>query len=498
LIQLKVRTNVVKRVGRHVPKPRRFIAVMFLGVLVGGVAYNSSAQAAHAPPAPVTFTLPPANTGSPFGSTSIDLASKGYIEQEFLASGFANRYRIKDPLKTAVIVDGYHAYTTRILVRRPTNPAKFNGIVLVEWYNVTGQQDLDFVFGAMRNHLLEQGYAWVGVSAQLAGVNALKAKNPARYGTLSLAASNVDPAGGTLDEQGLSVGDVLSWDVYTQIANALRTPTAVALDPLGGLKAKLVIATGESQSAGRLTKYYNAILPLYPHVFDGFFLYDRLFGGLRRDIKTKLLSFGSEATWAIHGPPPPDASNVRVWEVAGASHLSLGEMHSYMDEQILRNGILRAADGTPSDLTDIFAGCVNYPVWSRVPNGDVLDAGLEALITWVKGGKAPPTAPRMVADAQGKLARDSEGRVSGGIRLAAYDAPIAKNLGANSGGGFCVIAGSHQDFTPAELCRRYGSHENYVARVTEVTRKAESEGFLLKVDADRTIQEARSGSFACH
>jgi hypothetical protein len=130
--------------------------------------------------------------------------------------------------------------------------------------------------------------------------------------------------------------------------------------------------------------------------------------------------------------------------------------------------------------------------------GGVLDAGLEALVTWVKGGKAPPAAPRMAADAQGKLARDSEGRVSGGIRLAAYHAPIAKNLGPNSGPGFCIVVGSHQDFTPAELCRRYGSPQAYVAKVTEVTLKVESAGFLLKEDADRTIQEARSVAFTCH
>jgi hypothetical protein len=473
-------------------KPLRVILVFILGVAVG-VAYNNSVQAAHAPPAPATFALPPANSGSPFGSTAVDLPSNGYVEQEFLVSGIANRYRIKDPLKTAEMVDEDHAYTTRILVRRPTKPAKFNGIVLVEWYNVTGEFDVDFVFGAIRNHLLEQGYAWVGVSAQLAGVNALRAKNPARYDSLSLAASNVNPAGGTLDER----GDVLSWDVYTQIGKTLRTPGTV--DPLGGLKPKLIIATGESQSASRLSKYYNSILPLYPEVFDGFFLYDRLFDGVRTDINTKLLSFGSEATRTLHGPPPSDSSNIRVWEVAGASHLSLDEMHSYMDEQHLRSGLMRHADGTPSTLSDVFAGfgCGNHPQLSRIPNGDALDAGLEALVIWVKGGKAPPTAPRLAADAQGKLARDSEGRVSGGIRLAAYDAPIAKNLGDNSGPGACVITGSHQDFTPAELCRRYGSPQNYVAKVTEVTRKAESDGFLLKADGDRTIQDARRVSFAC-
>ena len=439
----------------------------------------------------VTFTLPPAKSGSPFGSTALQLSSRGYSEEEFLVSGSANRYRIKDPLMSAEKVDGGHDYTTRILVRRPTKPARFNGIVIVEWYNVTGGQDLDFLFGATRNHLLEHGYAWVGVSAQLVGVDALKAKNPARYASLNVTASNEDPAGGTLDDR----SDVLSWDIYTQISAALRIPGRV--DPLGGLKPQLVIAAGESQSALRLSQYYNAIHPLYPQVFDGFFLYDRFIGGLRGDINTKIVSFGSEVVRNSFGPAPPDASNIRVWEAAGASHLSLDEIHSYMDEQVLRNGITRGADGAPINLSQTFVGCDNNPIFSRVPNGDVLDAGLEALITWVKQGKAPPTAPRLGADANGKLARDGEGRVSGGVRLAAYDAPIAKNLGVNSGPAFCSLGGSHQDFTPAELCRRYGSTRNYLARVTEVTRKAQSDGFLLKRDADRTIEEARGVSFSC-
>jgi hypothetical protein len=71
----------------------------------------------------------------------------------------------------------------------------------------------------------------------------------------------------------------------------------------------------------------------------------------------------------MHGAPAPDASNLRVWEVAGASHLSLDEMHSYMDEQHLRSGLMRHADGTPSNLSDIFVGCANYPS-QRASHGD--------------------------------------------------------------------------------------------------------------------------------
>jgi hypothetical protein len=458
---------------------------VFLGMAAGG-ADNSSAQS----PAPATFTLPPANSGSPFGSTALNLPSKGYVEQEFLVSGVANRYRIKDPLKTAELVDGGQAYTTRILVRRPTNPARFNGVVVVEWYNVTLGQDIDFVFSGTRNHLLDKGYAWVGVSAQLIGANALKTANPARYGSINLVASNVDPNGGTLDAR----SDVLSWDVYTQIATALRKPAGPgAARPLGNLRPKLVIAAGESQSAARLSSYYNSIQPLYPDVFDGYLTYDRVFTPQRTDMKAKHLSFGSEV---FPAPPPPDTNNLRLWEVAGASHVGLNEISSYIDEQVVRSGLFRP-EGAPTSLTKAFHGCETQPVFSRVPNGEVLSAGLAALVAWIKDGKAPPTAPRMIRDSEGRVIRDAEGRVSGGIRLAAYDAPMAKNMGTNTGPGFCGLSGSHLDFTPAELCRRYGAPRNYVAKVTEITHKAVRDGFLLKADGDIIIQQARSVSFIC-
>jgi hypothetical protein len=98
-----------------------------------------------------------------------------------------------DPLATAEVVDAGHPYTTRILVRRPTDADSFNGTVIVEWFNVSLSQDVDFVFAATHDYLLSNGYAWVGVSAQLPGTNALKQANPARYSNLNLDASNDDP-----------------------------------------------------------------------------------------------------------------------------------------------------------------------------------------------------------------------------------------------------------------------------------------------------------------
>ncbi len=447
---------------------------------------SAAAQAATA-----TFSRPPA-AGMPFGMTAIDLRARGYVEEEFFASGRANRYRIKDPLANAQIIDRDHAYTTRLLVRRPSNPAKFNGRVIVEWYNVTGGQDLEFVFAGLRNHLIDQGYVWIGVSAQRVGVDALRTSNPARYGTINIAASNEDPAGGEIDDR----SDVLSWDIYTQIGQALRNRSN-AVDPLGGLRPKLIIAAGESQSALRLSRYYNSIHPLYPQVFDGFFLYDRLLGGFRTDVGTKMVTFGSEVLRDGFGPAPADNANLRVWEVAGAAHLSHDEIVDYMDEQVLRNGVARTPDGKLANLSQTFIGCTDTPLWSKIPNGQVLAAGLEGLVRWVQTGKAPAAAQRFQGDDKGKLYRDNEGRVSGGIRLAAYDAPVSRNMGANTGPGYCSLPGSHRDYTTAELCQRYGSHASYVSRVVSITRRALRQGFLLRRDADRTIRQARDQRFTC-
>ena len=472
------------------------LAITLSPLLCSAVQAKPAAQTpakTHAAALPVTkVSLPPANTGKPFGYTATNLAARGYVEQEFFVSGAANRYRLDAKFsKNAELVDGSHPYTTRILVRRPTNPKKFNGTVIVEWFNVTGMQDIDFLYAAVREHLIDQGYAWVGVSAQLVGVNALHNVNPARYGKLSLTASNEDPKGGKLDER----GDVLAWDVWTQVGNTLRHPGKV--DPLGGLKPKLMIASGESQSAARLSQYYNTVYPLTKSTWDGFLLYDRLLAGFRTDVGTKMISYGSEVVHNQFGPAPADNANLRVWELAGGAHISYDEVVPYMEEQFLRNGVRLGKDGKPYNFSGEFAGCSTDPLWSRVPNGHVLDNAVEALVGWIKTGKAPASAPRLVDDGTGKLVRDAEGRVSGGIRLAAYDAPRAVNMGVNPGAFPCPLPGSHRDFTPAEMCQRYGSHANYVDRVIAITRKAQKDGFLLQSDAEKTIAEARNTAFTC-
>jgi hypothetical protein len=226
-------------------------------------------------------------------------------------------------------------------------------------------------------------------------------------------------------------------------------------------------------------------------------LYDR--GGIvRTDTRVKLLAVGSEFTSTLNGAPQPDDAYRRWWEIAGASHVSLGEM-DYLDPMLRRDAVARTASGQPLSLTDmVMAGsCQVTPIWSRVPNGAVVTGALSALNTWVAGGTEPAKVDRLVMDSAGKLARDSSGRVAGGLRTAAYDAPMARNIGVNGGGGFCILAGSHVDFTPAELCSRYGSAANYQAQVRSLTEGNVAQRVLQPEEANRIVAQAADVQFNC-
>lgn len=89
-------------------------------------------------------------------ATVAPLQPHGFVETERFIEGQASRYRITDPLHDAQRIDIANPCVTRVLVRRPVDPARFNGTVVVEWLNVTLDQDVDFVYGATRELLLRE------------------------------------------------------------------------------------------------------------------------------------------------------------------------------------------------------------------------------------------------------------------------------------------------------------------------------------------------------
>src|SRR5438105_1389569 len=109
------------------------------------ILMSMTASAAVPTPAvtgPIAATGLPGNTAHDytFFASNHELAANGYVEEEFFIQGSANRYNTP-PQMTGSVIDGDHSYKTRVVVRRPADAKRFNGTVLVEWYNVTNGFD---------------------------------------------------------------------------------------------------------------------------------------------------------------------------------------------------------------------------------------------------------------------------------------------------------------------------------------------------------------------
>jgi hypothetical protein len=176
--------SVVSLMSGRNPNPQT--CGIFTCVLIVFFVLSTSAGAAVPNPAvtgPVVVSGIPGNTAHdyPFFATNHDLATHGYIEEEFFIQGTASRYNTPAQA-TGTVIDGDHPYKTRVVVRRPADAKRFNGTVLVEWYNVTNGFDAENMWFFAWEHMLRAGYVWVGVSAQQVGVATLKKFSAARYG----------------------------------------------------------------------------------------------------------------------------------------------------------------------------------------------------------------------------------------------------------------------------------------------------------------------------
>ncbi len=354
------------------------------------------------------------------------LAGADFVEHEYVAAGTASSYVAKGDQtvdgRWTFEANGSAAFRTRVLVRRPANASKFSGTVVVEWLNVSGGVDANPEYADLEDELLRSGDAWVGVSAQLIGVEggSVLVTAPAGEGLVGKGLKAIDPARyASLAHP----GDGFAFDIFTQVARALREGTPA----MGDLKPERLLAAGDSQSAFALTTYYNGVQPL-TRAFDGFLVHSRAAFALplaepgkaadltsafgtapplfRSDLDTPVLDVQSESD--VIGllnsvkARQPDTDRFRLWEVAGTAH---ADAH-----------LLGPTAGALDCGAPINAG----------PMHVVLKAALRQLDTWVRTGATPPEAPRLEVtggDAP-QLRRDADGIALGGVRTPPVDVPI--------------------------------------------------------------------------
>jgi hypothetical protein len=484
--------------GRAIRAAGFAVMLAGLGLGLGGAANAAATQ-------PIAKKIEAA--GSPFLTIgAFDLKALGYVVEEFVISGTATAYKLtgeptRDGAWTAVTTDTA-PYATRIVVIRPQDPKKFSGTAVVEWLNVTGGLDAGPDWTYSHREMLRSGMAYVGVSAQKVGVEggqslggagmSLKKVNPARYGTLS------------------HPGDAYSFDMYSQAGQAVKTGAV-----LGPLKARYVIATGESQSAVFMTTYVDAIDPLVK-VYDGFYIHSR-FGGapppetaamrggpnarpgpagvlLRPNLRvpvmtliseTDLIGSGLSGFWAAE---QPDNAKLRIWEMPGTAHVD-NYMFFVGGHDDGTAPLDKIADyWKPTDA--LFGAKMAKPINSAPQHHYVAMAALSQLDRWVRTGKAPPKAERMVTEPAAtagqapKLVADANGNTKGGIRTPWVDAPIARLSGSgNTGGPYGFLVGSTQPFDAATLARLYpGGKADYLKKFDASLGAAVKGGFILPAD----------------
>ncbi len=456
------------------------------GAATDGVTFHSAAT--------LTGPITVGHIVEPESAHALDLAPNGYEEKEYFASGTAMAFKaasMPSDGKWTVTPTTTAAYKTRILVRRPSNPAHFNGTVIVEWMNVSaGESAPDWDF--LNPMLMRDGYAYVGVSAQALGVDGgtsllgtpnaagatpsggLVAGEPARYGTLH------------------HPGDQYALDMYAQIGEALKAPHDPAL---GGLKPKHVLAIGESQSAFYLTTYADAIQPR-TNIYDGIFIHSRGGSGaslagtsiasssgpddlrIRTDLTVPVFMSETQTDLIQLGYAPaqqPNTDKIRTWEIAGTSH----------------------ADSYFVGAAASILGCTT-PVNSG-PQHDVVQAAFTAFDKWVDTGTPPPSPPPFTLSSAhpATLALDAHGNVIGGVRTPAVDVPVSTLSGAPAPGAnaICSLFGSTVAFTPAQLATLYGSKSNYIAEYTKSLDKAIAGGYILGADKASLLTQAEQVQF---
>ena len=506
---------------------RRGLGTFRLLALIGLVGASMAAQAVVPTP---SVSIPPAGThGFPFLTSSIDLTRFGYGEQEFLISGtaqaFVNSGTLGNDGVWNVSPGATAAYVTRILVRKPLNPARFNGTVVVEWLNVTGGIDAEPEWDYEHVELLRAGYAWVGVTAQFVGAEFLPVFDSTRYATIS------------------HPGDSWSYDIFSQAGMAVLYGIP---QPLGNLthRVRTLLAQGESQSAFRMLTYYNAIQPR-AQVYQGILIHStgtgaalsQSFAGggigvaeipappgvpatpdiavpptafVRGDLTQPVLFFNTEtditvlgAGFSVHNQP--DSRTFRMWELAGTTHA---------DAYLLQ---FAGEDAAKSGLAVPPFNCGNPPI-NNGPETFGVRTALRALARWTRNPEqSPPIGPRFAVqivtspEPAAVIERDpNAGNAIGGIRLPPLAVPVETLTGirppaAVTGNPNCVLFGAASPWDgsgdpwdgvpgldpapnpPPSLEVLYGTKLNYLIQYGFAAANSVFEGFLLPEDTREMI-----------
>jgi len=432
--------------------------------------------------------------GRPSGGLRYDVTQFGYEEREYFFEGTAGTYPPADEAPAT--------YRSRMIVWTPRDPAHFNGTTVVEWAHVSvGRFELTYDIKIQSPMLVEQGYAFVLVSAQERGVcsegpdgcsaSSLRGVDPERYDSLH------------------HPGDNYSFDIFNQALQAIKYPSGTA--PLGDLVTRFIIAEGFQPQSDRTTPVgdpsrdrppFGVAGPLNGYLANG--AADvRLADALLLDSAAPLVEPAQYPVPTLHHldesairrTPAPNSPNHITWEIVGLPHLDHwaadqvevpmpGELDPLLnrEEEEARRADFEDYGQTQATATQCF---------TPFPRQYTLPAALAALREWLETGvpaPAPPHIERVASppdSASMKLSRAGDGNALVGLLRPMSQAPVAAYNGED-----CVVAGTMTPFPPERLAELYPTHRSYVEQLLVASDEAVADRILLCRDAETIMRKA--------
>jgi hypothetical protein len=444
---------------------------------------------------PASITRPPAVDASarfvPTGQFRGSLQEFDYVEEEWFASGE---------------VDG-HPYATALTVRRPRDPSRFSGTVVVEPIHAASAAPI-WIYTS--GYQMRHGHGWAAVCSQKSVLDGfVKPANAQRYASLRIWSDAPAPEASGVDalrlprepeamrarmEQMRRI-NVHSTPILAQVGAALPDGEN---GPFSGLGVHSVVLVGHSQTGGVVTDYV-----LHGHdaqrradgspIYDGFFPSGApsvQFGP--RDVPlVQVLSDGDisdpnrpgrEGRGYRRDDSDDPGDRYRLYELAGVGHMGT-RYPPYNDNAMWQNDAIGTAGNIAKDAA-----------MNSLPHDELFSMGLHHLVRWAADGETPPRADRIEVGPDGLFVRDDCGNSRGGVRCAQMDVPRLRyqsNPGVKEDGtpAFGVV-GIEEPLPPGTLKSLYRDHADYVERFNRRVAELVAEGWLLAEDSDEMRAEA--------
>lgn len=445
---------------------------------------------------------PPLSSATYQGTEYSDLKAHGYLEQEFYLQGVA-------PAITAAGQTLLEApYTTRMLVRKPADPARFNGTVIIEPFSWFGERAAGWIL--TRDYLLRHGYAYVGYTLNInkpevdpkfiAADPAVEADGIAQYGKIvnfdfmrRFDYARYAPLGSYYDARRFTRGDApdpfvpQSQGIGAQLALLLKSATPGG--PLAGLDVKRVYVNSWAVTAQVWMDYLDQgrhqqwRMPDGKPLIDAYMTGRMAYGEVGGDVIRVPRKMPGDAPFVtvysqselmhdvlegIALPADTDKPKLRYYEVTGMPHLRLADLGTQHSERLAAD-VGKGHDPRCLTLYD-------------EPAELVIAALLDGMDRWVRDGKPMPKAPRVPRQGNSAVRDAATGNLLGGVRPPWIQAPSATYL-TDQETACGLIYDTKVAYSRQALRKRYGSYAQYQKAFEDAKARSVREGYLLPEDA---------------